>query len=249
MDQNTTQVYVVSLPDDADRREAIRNQLGSLSGFRHKFADGVFGKSLSDLVCYRLVDHSGWVKHKGAIGCFLAHVNVWEDMINNDLADAIVLEDDADASQLQEFKSLQIPDDADIVFINDRMCESRADRPVLVSEISNSLRKLDQVKGGAGTDGYYLRRSGAIKLLKACETDLFFGHIDGRLLRYVSTEADLETLGGTWIAEIVQTHHHPTRKPQLGLLKGYSCTSPLVKHIGVVSRRDEQDSGNTVLTA
>jgi hypothetical protein len=79
-------------------------------------------------------------------------------------------------------------------------------------------------------------------LLAACRKDLFYGHVDGRLLRYATSEEDLAQLpSDSWIAGVIRNHHHATLKPTLGLVRGYCLSEPLVRHRGIESSRETAD--------
>jgi len=240
--QAATVALVINLARDRERRDAVLGQFAGLPGLQPEIVTGIYGTSLPDSVCEALVREKRWAKNKGTIGCFLSHVKAWEEVARISSRFAIVLEDDINVSALKHLPSLDLPADADIVFINDRMSPGDGLGAPIALPIARALRRLEAVRGGPGGDGYLLTPAGAAKLLAACGTDFYFGHVDGRLLRYASTEEDLATLpADSWIVGVVRHHRHPTLIPKLGLLKGYCLSVPLVRHLGVASIREVED--------
>jgi glycosyl transferase family 25/polysaccharide pyruvyl transferase len=189
-------------------------------------------------------------EYKGTIGCFLSHVRAWEEVARLSEQYAVVLEDDVDIVALSQLPPFAIPVDADIIFLNDRMAASNHKIDALrVLPVWCGLEHLDALRSGPGGDGYLLTPNGAKLLLTACLKDFYYGHVDGRLLRYSTSEADLAVLSNdSWIAKVVRNHHHPRLVPTLGLLRGYCLSSPLVVHRGTVSTREAEDVAARDLT-
>ena len=238
-----TPVFIINLEKDVDRREALLEQFGSLPKFSPHIVKAVSGGTLSDSVCFALVQDAQWITMKGTIGCFLSHVSAWEKIARLDASYAVVVEDDVYVSDLDLLTAITIPSSAEIIFINDRMASVRGNisSPPTVVSILEGLNHLESQKGGAGGDGYLLTPSAARKLVTACETDLYFGHVDGRLLRYATSPNDLSELGDSWIGSVIKNHHHVRLVPKLGLIRGFSLSRPLVYHRGVESIRELED--------
>jgi GR25 family glycosyltransferase involved in LPS biosynthesis len=229
----STPVFIISLDRDAERRKSILRQFEALSQFKPEIIRGVAGGTLPDAVCMALTQSRNWSAQKGAIGCFLSHVKAWENIAKLSDPYAIVLEDDAIVRRLSKLSELKIPADAEFVFLNDRTSPQKeiSTGKVEVVPMLQVLHHLNIIRGGAGTDGYLLTPGAAQKLLKACEKDLYFGHIDGRLLRYTTQESDLVELPeGSWISNVLWNHHDQRRPPTFGLLRGYSVSPSLVSH-------------------
>ncbi len=242
---------IVNLERDAERRAEILGQFDDKPMFDARIVKGVAGDTLPDCVRMLLTDSQMWLPNKGALGCFLSHVRAWEIVAQLPVPFAMVLEDDSDISGLEEVWSLSIPADAEFIFLNDRMSGGWKDDEVKVTEMLHSLvrKDLDRIRpghfdrDGFGTDGYLLTPGGARKLVEACRTDLYFGHVDGRLLRYVTAQADLDNLPDeSWVKSIIMHHHHKQHMPRLGLLKGYALSRPLVRHRALDSSRVQADS-------
>ena len=97
----------------------------------------------------------------GEIGCGASHIRLWRHIVEQEIPWAIVLEDDARlASPIPtDIGDWDLPDDADIVLLNDRS---------LAGSVRHPGRRFSyaDVPGGAGTDGYMIRLSGAQRLLR-----------------------------------------------------------------------------------
>ncbi len=243
-------VFVVNLEDDCARHDGMVSQFAALPMFAVQIIKAIDGRSFTRIMCAALAQNAVWSERRGTIGCFLSHVAAWEAVAK--LADpyAIVLEDDVSIAGLAHCAALAIPDGAEIVFINDRMSPGRtaAVAAPAVLPLWHALQALDSVgTGGPGADGYLLTPQAARKMLAACEKESFFGHVDGRILRYATSEADLERLpAGSWIGNVIRHHHHGRLVPTLGLLRGYCLSQPLVTHGAVPSSREARDTGDLI---
>jgi hypothetical protein len=236
-------VFIINLERDAERRTAVLQQFASLPEFEPHVISGLNGQTLSDNVCIALTQDSTWVGFKGTLGCFLSHVKAWDEVAKLSKPYAVVLEDDVNVAGLSHLPSVVVPTDADVIFLNDKMSPI-APEPggVRVLPIRYGLEHLDAIRIGPGGYGYLLTAKGARAMLAACLKDLYFGHVDGRLLQYATSEADLAGLpGNSWIANVIRRHHHPRLAPTLGLVRGYCLSRPLVTHRGEDSTREAED--------
>ena len=242
----TIPVFILNLERDHQRRAKMETQLQLLSGFEPRFVLGVRGSALPESVCLKLSQDVAWgQKHKGTLGCFLSHVKAWELIAVINEPFAVVLEDDVEISRLGGLTTLEFPDDADIVFINNRMAPISNEKTPAAYPIWHSLIRLDEAsQKGSGGDGYLLTPRGAQKLVDACERDAYFGHVDGRLLRYSVTESDLARLSeDSELKFIIRKHHNQRNMPQLGILNGYSVSPALVHSLFAPSVRSQEDTG------
>jgi len=235
-------VFIINLEGDRDRRDAMLAQFAMLPEFEPHVVNGIYGHTLSTNVCTALSQHGAWAEFKGTIGCFLSHVRAWEEVARLSEQYAVILEDDVDIAALRQLPPLVLPIDADIIFLNDRMAASSREIDALRAlPVWHGLEHLDALHSGPGGDGYLLTPNAAKLLLAACLKDLYYGHVDGRLLRYSTSETDLAALSdNSWIAKVVRNHHHPRLVPTLGLLRGYCLSSPLVVHRGTASTREAE---------
>jgi GR25 family glycosyltransferase involved in LPS biosynthesis len=232
--------FVINLLRDVERRMRMQAQLELLPAFDPVFVTAVDGSALPYQVCAALSD-TFWSKNRGTIGCFLSHVRAWELLAGLGVPFGVILEDDVDISGLDALSSLALPDDFEIVFVHDRMALDVDERSV--GSMEEAFRAHDVCGFGVGAYGYVLTPGAARKLLAACEKDLYFGHVDGRLARYATSLETLEALGDIKVAYVLRNHHQVFRLPQLGLLKGYVSARPLVRlQRGFVSSRDLIDA-------
>ena len=220
--------FVLNLDRDADRWAAMSERLRDLPFLAVARVAGVYGRDLPAAARLALTRNWFWTSHPGEIGCFLGHARIWEAVAEQPTP-CLVLEDDAVPVGLERLGALAVPDDADLVFVNSRMAVGGAGPPCCVP-IVEAVRMLNRTDRGVGTDGYLLTPEGARKLLAAVERDLFFGHVDWRLLRYSLREVDFNgDLAGTRCEEVVRHHHNPNLPPQWGVLRSYCLDKPLVR--------------------
>jgi GR25 family glycosyltransferase involved in LPS biosynthesis len=220
----------MNLASDTARRAHIQEDFSNLPDFALQIVPGIAGNTLPDTICQSLTDHEIRPFPKGTLGCFLSHVAAWEKVATLNVDYAVVLEDDVELLGFGQLKNLSVPADAGIVFINERLSVQWGHSPLTVIGLDLLLLFLDVRRQGLGGDGYLLRPDAARKLIAACKTDLFRGHVDGRLLRYAVSPAELEALPEeSWIKTVIIHHHDKRRLPQLGLLKGYALSKPLVR--------------------
>ena len=241
--------FVVNLDMEISKWEQISAQLSAFADLRVRRLPAVHGSALPDMAAVMLGGHPQTLQMRGALGCFLSHAKIWEILSKADEDICLVLEDDAVLIGFERLSAIQIPADADLVFINDRMSPasrySKVKSPIEFLDIHYALRVLNNSKRGVGTDGYIITKSGAAKLTAAVTKDLYFGHVDWRLLRYSTTEEDFASeFANTRVASIVPYHHNPGRPPAWGVIKAYCVDSPLVAFaVGGASTREEIDRG------
>ena len=235
-------IFVISLERDELRRSALMRQLRDYGCFDVELCSGIDGTRLPDFARRALVADQEWATNRGTIGCFLSHASAWQMIVESDVDYGIVLEDDVETIKLQQFRSISLPPDADLIFINERMTLNGEHDVITVVELIEILHRIDSGQSSLGGDGYCLSRRGAQTALKALEHDLCFGHVDGRLLRYACAEDDLSRLPkNSRIAEVIRNHHNSSRPPSMGILKAFSLSAPFVKHRGVKSIREASD--------
>ena len=246
-----TTVFVLNVERDTERRESVLAQLSAQTGLEPRIVPGVYGPALADIVCLHLTaDAHNWISRKGTIGCFLSHVAAWERVARLD-APAIVLEDDADAPNLWKIADLEIPSDAELIFLNNRMSAepNRSGNPVITPMLPTLIRLNDQ-QVGPGGDGYWLTPRAATKLLDACAVELYFGHVDGRLLRYSVSSDDLASFPEeTWLGYVLRMHrnYRGPGRPPIGIIRGY-CIAPALVWQGALARRSVRSALDALST-
>lgn len=137
----------------------------------------------------------------GELGCALSHISVWQKVASGDLDNALVLEDDAEpigAFPLR-FAELDIPEDYDLCYVNKRMISRKSafqkDAQTVVPVIQAMLEfDGDSKVQAAGTDGYFLSRKGARRLLDIVRRDRIIAPIDGQLMVVSLNEQEMAVL-------------------------------------------------------
>ncbi len=235
--------FIISLPSSHHAYQAVAQQLDST--IFHLYEPISFpGRSLPDSVCLKLTNDPASVNNKGALGCMLAHLSVWEAVVKLGLRYALILEDDVIGSNLERVRRLELPSSFDVIFCNDRSANISADgtesERLRFADIAYSLLGIEENGLSNGTDAYFISMAGAKKLIAAHAQDSYFGHVDRRLLAYSIETEILERYVdvGPMIAELVQIHKIVEKRP---ILSAFFCTPPLFTHIGIKSRRVEED--------
>ena len=98
-------VYVVNMPERMDKLDAMK-LTASLTGFNFEVIPAVNGRKVSAKVLSK--DFPEGENHDGQVGCWRSHLSIAHKIIENNLASAMILEDDADwdvalRSQLEHF--------------------------------------------------------------------------------------------------------------------------------------------------
>jgi GR25 family glycosyltransferase involved in LPS biosynthesis len=235
-------LLVISLANSVDRRTRMEAQLNSFTTFDWRFVNAVDGRLLPTSALMTLCQSFEWSRNsKGTIGCFLSHVKCWEIVRDSGKPYSIVLEDDSIIPTLDQVHTIDIPDSFDLVFLNERMSLPITDSrhecyPVIRGIIGHSRQ--DRF-WGPGADGYLISAKGAAKLLDAVKTDLFYGNVDGRLVRYCSHQDDAKQLpDDSRMKRIIIENHHPRIVPQSSILEAYVVSPPLVRAGGFPSVRE-----------
>ncbi len=237
-----TPLLVINLEKSVDRRARMEEQLSRHENFNWSFVKAVDGRLLPDSAAFSLCENTHWSKtSKGTIGCFLSHVKCWELVRNSGAPYSIILEDDSVLLALDQLYTLDIPEDTDILYINERMSLPITDSHHTCYPVTRGIIGHSQQSRfwGPGTDGYLLAADGAAKLLRAIQVDKFYGNTDGRVLRYCTNEADAKNLPeGSKIKRIILENHSRSPVPQMNLLNGYVVSPPLVQAGGFPSVRE-----------
>lgn len=92
-------IFVINLEGSTARREACAAQLRRL-GLTPTFVAAVDGRKMSDAEIDQIVDDEGRLRRapkplsKAEVGCYLSHLAVLEKIVAEDIAQALVMEDD-----------------------------------------------------------------------------------------------------------------------------------------------------------
>lgn len=172
--------FYINLDDNKDRRTNIENILISLKFSNFKRINACDTRTIENVNKYiKLIDTDAYntlinnIKTgkrnmhreltKGAIGCYLSHIMIYDYMIKNNIPFALIFEDDCGISESHDnfwkkINSIDIPSDADI-FLFDAVFHEY--------NLNNCpTNNVCQVYFFYGTHFYLITLSGAQKVLK-----------------------------------------------------------------------------------
>ncbi len=201
---NSPFVFCMSIPGD-ERRPAFERQLQSVKqqfnwwpaiDARTASRDEIESQSPSPVEWGINNDKDG-LSRPGELALILSSIELWKHALALDLNYLVVLEDD---TKLSRQLLLEVPDDADLVFFNDR---------------SMSNKKGQTWGYVCGTDGYLATRNGIKKLI-----DLF---------SEIYLPLDLQMIANMQSMQECRHHLFQYRREHLPLLTGYTLP-PLVFH-------------------
>ncbi len=218
-------------------------QLTNIPNLNITVVPAVLGSALPRTLMRLLFDDTAWEVRRGAVGCFLSHMNIWEQIVSSKKGYGIVIEDDIAISCLEALETIEYPDDLDLLYLNNRMSPPGRGNSYRVISIQDILQFVEtRHKKGSGTDGYLVTEQGARKLIKQISVDGYYGHIDGRLLRYSVPQSVLDAISSdSQLKRIIKDHHSKLRPPSMGILNTYAITPPMVHHLGLEGTRVHSD--------
>lgn len=186
-----TPIFVISLKRAKDRRQKLKKTLQDEKNVI--IINAVDGKNMSP---EDIILKEKYIKNNelnpGQIGCFLSHVKIWKYIVDNNIPDAVILEDDI----VKLFNLNKLIDiihsstnilDFDIIYIGHVFEKQETNRPIIdtysVSELNNSYEyyfetgsktqiypnkqiKFYKSTKPYGTHAYIISNSGAKNLLK-----------------------------------------------------------------------------------
>ena len=155
-------IFVVNL-DDKHRKlfENLKNnRIKRISAVDSRKNWFVYKDFNLELVPYgKSTDHY-FTQSKGAVGCYLSHYKIWQNIINNNIEWSLVLEDDANIDAVSKYISdnhvVDVKENTDIVQLNDRTQHN------------------DLIKYFNGTTSYLINLRGAKILLDATHDFSYF---------------------------------------------------------------------------
>lgn len=159
----TQRTLVISLERSAERRRAMAGRL-SATGLDFAFFDAVDGRSID-----RSQYPSARRLRDGELGCYLSHVATWRHLAQSTLDSMLVLEDDVefDPRLLETCTALsRLPMTPHLVRLSSlKVAEGR---PLM--KLSGDLNLLVPDCHPSGTQGYWVTRSGALRMLDVWST-------------------------------------------------------------------------------
>lgn len=177
-------VYVINLDRDGKRMESFNLRAKKL-GIRYKRIraldaqeSGFSFKPYEHLIGEKFYGNK--IFPRGSVASFLSHRKAWLAFLDTRQTIALICEDDALllGPLPKSAAEFQCPKNADIIFVNNRMCEAfynkkyfdtcSRDKPnyYRIYEALMNICKEKIYLGGPGLDGYLVTRKGAQRLLK-----------------------------------------------------------------------------------
>ncbi len=184
----TIPIFVISLDEAKDRQEHVKQQLDA-QGLDFEIFPAFDGRSLNveDYPAYdrpKRLRNFGRDMRPGEIGCLLSHRSIYEKMIAENIAAAIVLEDDVIiepdfAKVIGSLETCDAPYEL-VRFLGSEKVAKLKQRKVFDFGNGYSLNRLMTTPGGA--HAYLITLSGAKKMYKAMQkndlpVDTLMGHV------------------------------------------------------------------------
>ena len=168
----TSHTFIISLAQDAARRQPLLTQLRQLDIAPRVF-DAIHGASLSQAQLAAMYDPEKALHAfnrelgKGEIGCALSHIGVYREILAGDIAHAVILEDDAnilDPQFRQAVAGLEqaFPAELPVVVLLNYVRRYVLNQATVLDE----TRKAHSLYRARGAHGYFLTHAAAALLAK-----------------------------------------------------------------------------------
>lgn len=173
----TLPIFVISMPNHP-RRDYMRKHLADFH-IPFAFFDATDGRALSDIQKSAIYDNSRaikthWALSDGEIGCAVSHKNIYQKMVDENINDALILEDDVVVdntlqSFIKNYKDI-VPHTAELLFLGHRgfgfaTIQNLFCRRGFVRWNTHTIGRNYKIIGGAYA--YYITQAGAKKMLQA----------------------------------------------------------------------------------
>jgi len=171
----TLKTYVINMEKDVEKRLTITNQLQHLNNLQWELFKACEGKKLSEAEKSYL-GYAAFKEKFGrrgtlpAFGCSVSHLRIYQDIINNHIPVALILEDDALLCSVTEAACIEIaheitqsPEPVAVLLTPDFIYRQNDFKKELRIDNHYAMRK---VVAGYMTSGYLINLSGATLLSK-----------------------------------------------------------------------------------
>lgn len=175
---NNTPIFIINLATDVDKRKHME-ALCKTNNIEGRFIDAVYGKKLSAEEIQRVYDKQlaitecGRELTFGEIGCTLSHLKIYQTMMDENIQQAVVLEDDVllNAHFLELIENVSsFPSDYELMLLgyySDEVTEKSSPANIWSKQqIVNGIHAQRLVMPTYGTHGYLINLVGAKKLAK-----------------------------------------------------------------------------------
>lgn len=175
MCQNTPHAFIISLPEDAHRRERLMTQLDNIK-MPHTIINGVDGRKF-DVTTHPNYDRKKRLRYFGRdllgteLGCLLSHKKALETFLETGNPHCIIFEDDAIISDnfLESIKIITEGNDIPaLVRFIDRSKVFKAKHKVL-KELGGGINLVRTQATPGGAYAYFITRNGAHNILQHLE--------------------------------------------------------------------------------
>ena len=199
-------IFIINLKRQPDRREKM-SRLFDKYGLSYEFVEGVDGTVIPDETFNFLYNdtvrkNAGWADfpmQKTTVAAYLAHVNLFERMIKENIAEAIIFEDDVEFSD--DFVEIikrqdQLPKNYELIYFDHDKAKSYPKFKKIYKDYK-CVRYRRMSKHSKRTiiycGAYQLSRAGAIKLFShafpiVMPIDYMMGHLNINKLRCYGIE-------------------------------------------------------------
>ncbi len=113
--------FIVNMDTATDRFAAISEHLSFYKTLDVRRVRAAAGSTLAQVVCDILTKTQNYHVGKGALGCFLSHLRIWEFVSELDSRFVLVLGDDARLRRAEILDNLTLPEDAELVFCQSQL--------------------------------------------------------------------------------------------------------------------------------
>ncbi len=174
---NDIKCFIINLEKDVEKKAQML-RVCEINGIEPTFIKAVYGKELEKSYIDKVADQAkaksilGRKLTEGEIGVALSQLSIYQDMIDNDIELALILEDDVNFSFGQEdLKSIakQLPSDWECIMLGHHTKRSRLiDTLPSVwhqKKISQTQRLVRFAEAPVGAYGYLINKNGARKML------------------------------------------------------------------------------------
>jgi glycosyl transferase family 25 len=172
---DTPPIWVISLSSAAERRRFVVEGFGGLN-IPFELVEAVDGNTLSaaqwgSYSRRRALLEIGRPMSRGELGCALSHLQLYERMQRDDVARAVIVEDDVTptADLLPVLRELhRVPDDWDVITLHS-LFEASDPQPVTDDVIAGRFRVCRYRRAVFGTQCYVITRAGAARAMSAAQ--------------------------------------------------------------------------------
>lgn len=178
-------IFIVNLKKDTEKKEHMQ-KLSQKYNLQVEFIEAVDGRALYEEDIFKVyssrmaIEEFGRELSRGEIGCALSHKKIYQRMVDDNISEAVVMEDDIlFDKQLLSFLqgTTGLPKNAELVLLGYWHSGIENDETLISFRghlsISDSSKLVRFIVNMHGTYGYYITLNGAEKLLKVLNEKIY----------------------------------------------------------------------------